>query len=634
MSKLELFSVGRSGEPAVTAPARAFSPSIDPSGGPRSGLLRPELIVFLLLIATFAAVLFKDAITDQSMSINASNIRQYTQYWFSDKNSGGNSTDSHSPADPMFWSCELKTGFAYPFCGSGIIFDSAGNKAGRNFRNFEKITIDLDYRGPSKQLKLSMKNADPRYPSRGGEDDKPNFILFSVVPGHNHVELNVSNVAVDQWWAAAHRSRPDSGIAQLDNVTALAITTGDGNQPGRYDFKLREISAHGSAVSAEHWYLFLLGGWSGIAALFLVWRLLRMKRLYSAHQEKLLAESRILEESRDAAENASEAKSRFLAHMSHELRTPLNAILGYAQILKMIGQTERQVAAASTIQQSGEHLLSLITDILDLSRIEAGKLELAPHPIDLRLLVRNVADMIAVRAEEKGLAFHWTIAPDVPRAVLADDKCLRQVLINLLGNAVKFTDRGEVRLQVALLSSGGGDVRLRFDVRDTGRGIAPEHLHSVFEPFEQAGEPALRSAGTGLGLTISRRIVERMEGGMHVESTPGVGSRFWFDVSLPLADHGALPGPAADAELESGCGALREPRAGFDAIPAGAGMDRLHELAQAGSMRAVRREAERLIQEEPAFRAFAEELLALARSYQSKALLELIEKHKCESVPV
>ena len=635
MGDLEPVSVGRSVDARASEPGMAFGLPSSVSGAPRFALLRVELIVCLLLVATFAAILFKGVIVDRHLSVNSASISQYMPYWYSDKTTGGNTTGGHDPADKMKWRCDLKAGVDYPFCGAGFLFDAIGDGTGVDFRKFNKITIDLDYQGPSGELKLVIKNADRRYGAAyGGGNDKPSYIPFPVVPGHNRVELNLDDAQVEQWWAYAHRIVADAGIAQRDNVIALDLTTGDSAKLGHYDFNLRDITVGGSAVSGEHWYLLLLGFWIGIAALFLVWRILRMKHVYTAHQEKLLAESRALEESRDAAESASEAKSRFLEHMSHELRTPLNAILGYSQILRATGQSERQISAARTIQQSGEHLLSLITDILDLSRIEAGKLELAPRPVDVRLLVRNVTDMIAVRAEEKDLAFHWAIAPDVPRGVVADDKCLRQVLINLLNNAVKFTDRGEVRLQVALVSSGGGDVRLRFDVRDTGSGIADEHLQSVFEPFEQAGNQQSRQGGTGLGLSISRRIVELMEGSMHVESTLGVGSRFWFDVSLPLADHGALPGATVITETQHGGRASPAPREAFDAVPVGADMDRLHELAQAGCMRAIRREAERLIREEPAVRAFAEELLALARSYQSQALLELIEKHKCESVPV
>jgi signal transduction histidine kinase len=625
MSKVEGWSDSRLVRPSQPEPVASFA-SDAVLAEPRS--LRFEIIVFLLLVATFAAVLFKGAIVERAMAVNGDNISHYTRYWFADESAGGRSTASGSATDPMRWSCDLKAGFAYPFCGSGIIFDVARNGTGHDLSKYGTVLLDLDYRGPSRHLKISFKNA-----RHAGSDkiEKPSFIEFPVVMGRNHVELSLAGAAVEQWWALQHKELRDAATPQFDNVVAIEIQTGDG-APGHHQFVLRQIEFRGSAVSVENWYLILLGIWVGIAALYLAFRMIGIKRGYRVRQQVLLAESRLLQDARDAAESASQAKSRFLAHMSHELRTPLNAILGYAQILNATSQNERQLTAARTIKQSGEHLLSLISDILDLSRIEADRFELTPRPIDLRQMVRDVADMIAVRAQEKDVAFQWAIAPDVPRGVIVDDKCLRQVLINLLGNAVKFTDRGEVRLQVAALGTGGGDVSLRFDVRDTGAGIDAGKFQTIFQPFEQVGDAANRAGGTGLGLSISRRIVELMGGSLQVESTVGVGSRFWLEVTLPLADNSALP--PAFADEDGGSIALRRPRDSFEAVPDGARMDQLHDLAMAGNMRAIRAEAESLLKAEPQVRAFAEELLLLARNYQSQAILELIEKHKSESVAV
>ncbi len=246
---------------------------------------------------------------------------------------------------------------------------------------------------------------------------------------------------------------------------------------------------------------------------------------------------RELKIAKTAAESANRAKSEFLANMSHELRTPLNAILGYAQILENdAGLGERHTVAARTIHQSGAHLLTLITDILDLAKIEAGKLELDPSSLDLRHLVRGVSDMIRIRAEDKGLAFVCDVAPDLPRNVLADEMRLRQVLINLLGNAIKFTAQGEVGLHVAVVSMSGTDARLRFQIRDTGVGIPPEQVALIFQPFEQFGEAERRAGGTGLGLSISRQLVGLMHSHIEVESKPGEGSSFAFEIVLPIAE--------------------------------------------------------------------------------------------------
>jgi PAS domain S-box-containing protein len=232
-------------------------------------------------------------------------------------------------------------------------------------------------------------------------------------------------------------------------------------------------------------------------------------------------------------------RSDFVAQMSHELRTPLNAIMGYAQLLRRDTHqmTERQVAGLATIHDSGQHLLTLINDILDLARVEAGKMMLYPAPTELGTFLRVVADIIRVKAEEKSLSFTCEAAPELPAGVTVDDKRLRQVLLNLLGNAVKFTDYGRVSLRVSLApdSAGAAVARLRFEVGDTGIGMSAEQLGRVFQPFEQVAEMTRRDGGTGLGLAISQQLIGLMGGSIEVRSEPGKGSLFWFDLALPIA---------------------------------------------------------------------------------------------------
>jgi predicted ATPase/signal transduction histidine kinase/DNA-binding response OmpR family regulator len=243
---------------------------------------------------------------------------------------------------------------------------------------------------------------------------------------------------------------------------------------------------------------------------------------------------------KEAAEAASRAKSEFLANMSHELRTPLNAILGYAQILQRDEHlTDAQHAGLDIIERSGEHLLTLITDILDLSKIEAGKIELQVADFDLPQFLRGLADIARIRAEQKGLAFGFTPLTALPALVSGDERRLRQVLLNLLGNGVKFTEQGAVSLKVSSQPRAPGLAHLIMQVEDTGVGIPAEQLEAIFSPFWQGGQSRDQVDGTGLGLTISRRLARLMGGEILVRSAPGRGSTFWVELDLPVV--GATP---------------------------------------------------------------------------------------------
>lgn len=257
----------------------------------------------------------------------------------------------------------------------------------------------------------------------------------------------------------------------------------------------------------------------------------RQHRLEAVVNER----TRELSIAKEKAESANRTKSVFLASMSHELRTPLNAILGYAQILGRKDLGDVQVSKGlQTIRQAGEHLLSLINDILDLAKIEAGKVEMDNSAMNVRSFLIQVCDLIRVKAEEKGLTFQEDFSSVSSLSVYTDEGRLRQVLLNLLGNAIKFTQQGSVTLHVSCIDANGA-VTLHFEVSDTGIGIPEQKIESVFRPFEQVEGVSQRQGGTGLGLAISSQLVRLFGGEIQVESTVGKGSRFWFDLSFVRA---------------------------------------------------------------------------------------------------
>ncbi|MBW8891646.1 MAG: hypothetical protein JF617_05600 [Burkholderiales bacterium] len=508
--------------------------------------LKIEAAIFLLIVVTFAAVLGQSAITRQQLVLSPL-TGQFVAYVYSDATSGGHSSISAEALKPLSWSCTIRDGVTYPYCGYGLRLNNGKQDEGLDFSHFKTITLRFSYRGPGDRLKLIVKAALPAsLRGKAGGEDMPVGLEFPIVNGRNEVRLPLSQLAPEQWWVANHGFSPQEARPDLSNVLAIEIGASGGATTQDLKVSVDDITFEGAYLSTEQWYLIILGVWLVLTGAFLVHRFLRMRREYEARQHRQAQETRVLARARAAAEAASSAKSRFLGNMSHELRTPLNAIIGYSYWLSRGDLTPKQLEAVKTIQSSGEHLLAVITDVLDLAKIEAGKLALVPAAFDLRDCIDGVRQMFRLPVEEKDLDFDVSVARDLPHMIVADQKRVRQVLINLLGNAVKFTSTGQISLRVSLVSQTDDTARLRFAVEDTGFGIPADQLESIFSPFEQAGSAAECSGGTGLGLSITRQIIEMMQGDIYVESTPGQGSRFTVEAPFPIATpaQGALEAPA------------------------------------------------------------------------------------------
>jgi PAS domain S-box-containing protein len=259
------------------------------------------------------------------------------------------------------------------------------------------------------------------------------------------------------------------------------------------------------------------------------------QRLFTGIVRDITARKRIEEDLRlakVAADSANQAKSAFLSNMSHEIRTPMNAILGYAQILKRDKTLHKsQRDGLNIIESSGNHLLNLINDILDISKIEAGKMEFSANDFNLAAIVKELSNLFRLRCEEKKLAWKTEVFSDASIPVYGDEIKIKQILINLLGNAVKFTDSGTITLRISKYNS--NDIYL-FEVIDTGKGITLANQRSIFDPFQQAEEGRVKG-GTGLGLSISQKMIELMGGKLCLDSEPGKGARFYFTLELPPA---------------------------------------------------------------------------------------------------
>jgi signal transduction histidine kinase/DNA-binding NarL/FixJ family response regulator len=482
-------------------------------------------------------------------------------------NSNGNSVASLTVTkDAFIMRCYLGAAATYPFCK--FQFPMGDPVKGIDMSGYDTIAFDMRYSGRGRHaVKLHLMNFEPEFSTLSDWNSQRFNELLINVPAEPRFEVPMNAVRTADWWHFSRRIPLSKSYVRLDHVTTVELSTNNYQDTGQIiTVELRKIEFRGKWISRTTLLSWLMAVWIVCGILGLSLGLLRFRSDLQASKtrlEQLAAIDRERKEAAAARETAlaeavalARQRSQFLAQMSHELRTPLNAVIGYAQLLgrDRHGLTERQSSGLATIRESAQHLLTLINDILDLARVEAGKMVLHQAAVHLDSFLQVLADIMRVKAEEKGLAFSYQLAPGLPSAVTIDETRLRQVLLNLLGNAVKFTDSGQVSLRVLAASRAGAPedhdgeagVRLRFEVADSGIGMSEQQLARIFQPFEQVAPTQRSAGGTGLGLAISQQLVHLMGGHIDVVSEPGKGSTFWFELDVPVATVGPVTAQPQD----------------------------------------------------------------------------------------
>lgn len=515
---------------------RASAPTGGPGGakgsgsGPRGNILqdgRGALVVVALLAFTVSVAIYAKWFNQRAVDITPW-LRAHT---FSDSGDKGNSTSRWTRTDTSWrFHYRLQEGFAFPYAGGGLHFDSSAPQELKDFGRFERIRFRFrhEHRG-TPLLRLFIMAGRMR---DGKQLVAPNEVQFRPTGEWKDIVLENAILRLPSWWIAQNGIETSEQKVELRDVRALEFASPDVLSTGDSGvMEVGQVRLEGERVSTDALYLLVQILWVGAGILYLVVGWWSWKGRAKEANDRA-----------DHAEETARLRRDFFATMSHEIRTPLNGVIVPAQMLQATALDKGQSEHVLTILESGNHLAAILQDALDWSKIEVGRLELELLPFSVKRAVEATRRVFEPKAKEKGIELEVVLDPDLPEGILGDPLRLRQVLMNLVSNAIKFTENGVIRISAQRVRAGQDDASrdlIRFVVEDTGIGMDPEAGQKLFQRFTQLESSTSRKfGGTGLGLAIAQGIVQMMGGRIEFESEPGKGSTFHF--AIPFVEAEAL----------------------------------------------------------------------------------------------
>jgi signal transduction histidine kinase len=526
----------------LTRKEQSVSPHATVQGGsPRSRLTahKAELVFGFLLIATVLCLVFQDFLFEKRLEINPQSGAEITLYPFTDQFGGGRSKIRYDPRQPFQWSCELKNGYQYPYCGLEVLFDPAGHARGIDLSGYDTLEISGGYSGSSGTLRLYLKNFDRRYSSPGRSETAKFNSVEIPVPRESSIKVNLADLTVADWWLQSEHIPAELSQPQIDNVISLTIQTGSGADLGSHSFRIDGITLHGSRIPHTLFHLLLLGVWIVAGAIYLLFRIRTLKQEVAWRQSA----SQQIEEMQTQLIHVSRlsAMGEMASALAHELNQPLTAVTSYLsgvqQLLRRADPAEQERAllgvrgALDAAHRAG-------TTIRRLREMVSGGVDRRPWPVIE--IVEQIMPLALIETEHLRLQTRIDVHPGL--AVYADKIQVQQVLLNLVRNAIHaMAGEGPRRLIISAIPA---EAYVQVSVEDSGHGLTQAIRASLFEAFATT-----KTDGLGVGLSISRTIVEAHGGKIWADDTPGGGTVFRF--TLPSSEEVVERAQDDSAELDT-----------------------------------------------------------------------------------